>query len=165
MDLDVAWRLLQVLLLLMVANGAPVVAARLLPAAWMRPVDRGYVLGDGRPLFGRSKTWPGLVAAVTATAAAAVLFGYEWIVGAATGAAAMIGDLLSSFTKRRMGIAPSGQALGIDQIPEALLPALVLAYWLPLTPFEVGLAAVLFFILELPLSVALFHLGVRKRPY
>ena len=31
---------------------------------------------------------------------------------------AMLGDLLSSFWKRRVGLAPSWQAIGLDQIPE-----------------------------------------------
>ena len=31
----------------------------------------------------------------------------------------MLGDLLSSFIKRRIGIAPQGRAAGLDQLPEA----------------------------------------------
>jgi hypothetical protein len=159
------WPVFEALLLIMVANGAPILLARLLRSRRLPPVDFGYRLPDGRPLFGASKTWPGIAAAVSATAVLAAALGYSWLAGAAAGAAAMAGDLLSSFTKRRLGVAPSGQALALDQIPEALLPALVLAYWLPLGAWEVLAAVLLFFALELPLSVALFRLGVRKKPY
>ena len=38
---------------------------------------------------------------------------------------AMAGDLLSSFIKRRMAVAPHGVVLGLDQLPEALLPLLL----------------------------------------
>src|SRR5690606_24562029 len=116
-------------------------------------------------LFGHSKTWQGVWAAVGGTTLLAMLLGHAWFVGAATGAAAMAGDLFSSFIKRRMGIPASGQALAVDQLPEALLPALVLTLWLPLTVLEVLLVVLLFFVLELPLSRLLFHLGVRKKPY
>ena len=34
----------------------------------------------------------------------------------------MAGDLLSSFTKRRMRLASSSMAPGIDQVPESVLP-------------------------------------------
>lgn len=159
------WRVLEALLLIMAANGAPILLVRLLPGIRLWPVDGGRCLRDGRRLFGHSKTWQGVWAAVGGTTVLAMLLGHAWFVGAAAGAAAMVGDLFSSFIKRRMGIPASGQALAVDQLPEALLPALVLTFWLPLTVLEVLVVVLLFFVLELPLSRVLFHLGVRKKPY
>jgi CDP-2,3-bis-(O-geranylgeranyl)-sn-glycerol synthase len=78
---------------------------------------------------------------------------------------AMIGDLLSSFIKRRMGIAPSDRAIGLDQIPESLLPLLACAFFLPLTFFDVAVATLIFFVGELALSRVLFKLHIRDRPY
>lgn len=160
-----AGRVLEVLLLLMAANGAPILLARLLRGQALPPVDGGWLLGDGRPLFGSSKTWPGIGVALLAASLVALGFGHAWYIGASAGLAAMLGDLCSSFIKRRLGVPPSGQALLLDQVPEALLPALVLAYWLPLRPLEILTAVILFFGLGLPLSWLLFHLGVRKQPY
>ena len=40
-------------------------------------------------------------------------------------AASMAGDLLASFLKRRFGLKVHAQAIGLDQIPEALLPLLL----------------------------------------
>ena len=73
----------------------------------------------------------------------------------------MLGDLLSSFLKRRMGLAPSCQAIGLDQIPESLLPLLACWFFLPLTIVDVVVATVIFFVGELSLSRVLFKLGIR----
>ncbi|HEX5514073.1 MAG TPA: CDP-archaeol synthase [Gammaproteobacteria bacterium] len=159
------WRVLEALLLVLAANGAPILLARLTHGRTLPSVDFGCRLGDGQPLFGRSKTWPGVMAAIVATSLVGLMLGHSWLVGAAAGAAAMVGDLCSSFIKRRLGIPPSGQAFLLDQIPEALLPALVLSYWLPLTAVEVLAATVLFLLLGSPLSLLLFRLGIRKKPY
>jgi hypothetical protein len=37
---------------------------------------------------------------------------------------AMLGDLFSGFVKRRLGMGPSDKALGLDYVPESLLPLL-----------------------------------------
>src|SRR6478752_380374 len=59
-----ALAILQGLILISAANGAPVLFARLLRARFAHPIDGGIVLRDGHPLLGRSKTWRGLAAAV-----------------------------------------------------------------------------------------------------
>ena len=55
--------ILDILVLLVVVNGAPIIAARLFGSRYDAPVDLGARLPDGRPLFGSSKTWRGLAAA------------------------------------------------------------------------------------------------------
>jgi len=45
------------------------------------------MLADGRPLFGRSKTWRGLAGAVFLATLAAVVVGLPWQAGALAGAA------------------------------------------------------------------------------
>jgi hypothetical protein len=78
-----------------------------------------------KQLFGPSKTLRGLVVSVVATTLSAPALGLAWTTGLLAGAAAMAGDLGSSFIKRRMGLPSSSRALGLDQVPEALLPELV----------------------------------------
>lgn len=85
--------------------------------------------------------------------------------GALAAAAAMSGDLLSSFIKRRLNIAASGQALGLDQIPESLLPLLLLRDELNLADRDIFIIVVDFLVLELLLSRLLFWLHIRERPY
>ncbi len=153
------------LVLILVANGAPVVARKLLRARFDTPVDGGRILADGHPLLGASKTWRGLVSSVLLTAIASWLLGYGGLLGALTATAAMAGDLLSSFIKRRMGIEPSGRAAGLDQVPESLLPVLATAPLLHTGPREWLIVVLLFLMLEPVLSRMLYRLHIRKRPY
>jgi hypothetical protein len=156
---------LRLLLLIGVANSAPILATRLLGTRWSAPLDAGRHFVDGRPLFGASKTVRGLVAAVAGTALVAGLLGFSIGLGALVGVLSMLGDALSSFVKRRLGIAVSGRATGIDQIPEALLPLLVLRGSLDLSWFQVAAITLAFFVLEMPLAWLAFRLGLRDRPY
>ena len=149
----------------MVANGAPILARNALADRFAWPLDGGLRFGDGRPLFGPSKTLRGLIAALLATATAAPLLGHGWHTGLAVAALAMAGDLFSSFVKRRLGREVHGQALGLDQVPESLLPAAVLRQTFGLGWPEVVLLAVLFLVLSVVLSVVLYRWGIRDRPY
>lgn len=155
----------QLLGLLTVANATPVLATRLAGRHADWPLDAGLTLWDGRPLFGRSKTVRGIVTALPASAAAAVVLGYGWAFGAGFGALAMAGDLTSSFIKRRLGIASSGRATGLDQIPEALFPLLAFYHTLSLNPGAVVLVVALFGIGQVVVSPLMFRLGVRDHPH
>lgn len=157
--------IVRVLLLLGVANGAPILASRLLGGRFGRPLDGGITLADGRPLFGASKTIRGLVLSIVCTALAAILLGFDWVAGAGLGATSMAGDLVSSFVKRRLGLGLHARATGLDQIPEALLPMLLLQARLNLSAADIVVALVAFTALELVLSRLLFLLHVRDRPY
>jgi len=89
------------------------------------PVDGGLCFFDGRRLFGSRKTVRGLVSACLVTSLVGLMLGLSWNTGLLIAVGAMAGDLLSSFVKRRFGVAPHGSVLGLDQIPEALLPLLL----------------------------------------
>lgn len=160
-----AWPIVQAVLLLAVANGTPVLAGRLLGPRGAWPIDGGRKLADGRPLLGSSKTWRGLVLAIAATAAIAVPLGPGPAAGATIGAAAMLGDLGSSFTKRRLGLGAGSRAPVLDQVPEALLPLLLAHHLLDLGLTEVLVVTLMFVLLDVGLSPLLFRLGIRARPY
>ena len=157
--------LAQALMLLALANGAPVLAKRLFAQRWAWPVDGGLALRDGRRLLGKSKTWRGVLFGCAVPALVAPLLDLPWTVGALFGASAMAGDLLSSFIKRRVGVAPSGRAPALDQLPEALLPLVVCREALGLDVGGVLLGAALFWGGNAGLSPLLYRLGVRDRPY
>jgi CDP-2,3-bis-(O-geranylgeranyl)-sn-glycerol synthase len=156
---------IQVLVLLLLANGTPVVARNLFGERFAWPLDGGLALHDGYPLFGKSKTARGLVAALLATTAGAPLIGLDWTTGLIVAATSMAGDLLSSFVKRRLRLEPSSRATGLDQIPESLLPFLACRPLLGLTWLDVAAGTVLFFIGEMILSRLLYRFGIRHRPY
>ncbi len=145
----------ELLFLLIAANGAPVVLGLLLGRRWDRPLDGGRLFVDQRPWFGASKTVRGIVAAITTSAACAPLVGFGWIHGALFGGLAMLGDLLSSFTKRRLGYPSSSSRPGLDQLPETLLPLLVLQPVHTATATETAVVVTLFMVIDLLLSAAL----------
>jgi len=156
---------LKLLLLLGVANGAPLLAHRLLGSRCGWPLDGKLVFVDGHRLLGSSKTVRGLVVAIVATACAAPVLGIAPALGARIGLAAMAGDATASFIKRRLGLAPGARCQGLDQIPESLLPLLAVAGPLGLTLPQIAGVPFAFYLLELPVSRLLFRLGIRERPY
>lgn len=155
----------KLMLLLMLANGAPVIGKKILAERWTTPLDFGLILPDGHPVFGRSKTIRGILLSIATTSAAAPFVGLDWIDGAVIATAAMLGDLISSFTKRRMGLASSSKATGIDQIPESLLPAIAARSALDLSYLDIAVAVLVFIIGEIVLSRILYRLKLRDRPY
>jgi CDP-diglyceride synthetase len=155
----------QLLVLLAMANGTPVIAKRILGAVLAHPLDGGIALADGQPIFGNSKTIRGVALSIVATILGAPLIEMDWTIGLLVAATAMLGDLFSSFTKRRMKMAPGSMALGLDQIPESLLPALACRWVLPITVVDIVLTSALFFVGELAVSRVLYRFKIRDRPY
>jgi len=156
---------LQLLILLMLANGTPVVAKKMVGRHYSYPLDANLTFADGRPVLGRSKTIRGVVLAVLVTTAGASLIGLGWKTGLLVGSFAMAGDLFSSFCKRRLGLPSSSRASGLDQIPEALLPLLACRNLLALTAADIVVCVVMFFIGEVVLSRLLYAFRLRDRPY
>jgi CDP-2,3-bis-(O-geranylgeranyl)-sn-glycerol synthase len=157
--------LLQLLILLLVANGAAVAAKKLLGETLARPLDGGAVLVDGRPVFGPTKTIRGVVVSVLATAICATLIGPGWRVGVLIATFAMVGDLFSSFVKRRLNLASSSMAIGLDHIPESLFPLLASRLLLPLSILDVVAGTAIFVVGALILSPLLFKLNLRDEPH
>jgi CDP-2,3-bis-(O-geranylgeranyl)-sn-glycerol synthase len=113
------------------------------------PLDFGLELPDGKRLFGAHKTWRGLAAGIFACALAAPLVGLDVASGAAFGAAALLGDALSSAIKRRLALEPGAEVLGLDQLPEALLPLVLFAEPLRIGAVEIAVVALAFMGLDL----------------
>lgn len=157
--------ILQLLALLGVANGAPLMLNSLLGRRWSCPLDGGARFVDAQPLLGASKTIRGILISVLATAAAAEILGLGWKTGAALGTAAMAGDLFSSFLKRRMRLSAGDRATGLDQIPESLFPLLACLRLLSLTLLDIVAVLAIFFLGEVLLSVLFYRLHLRERPY
>lgn len=115
--------------------------------------------------MGRSKTWIGAGTAVLTGAMFAPLLGLDAQIGLLIGILAMIGDAGSSFVKRRRGLSSGQMALGLDQLPEALLPLLAC---IPLLDLDLGTAvitAIAFMIANLAISRLLFLIGIEDHPH
>jgi CDP-diglyceride synthetase len=158
----IAWQLLA---LVIVANGAALAGCILCGHRCAWPLDGGLKLPDGRRLFGDHKTIRGVVLAVACTIPAALLMDLPASTGAAIAFAAMAGDTAASFIKRRLAIAPGGMAIGLDQLPESLLPLAVIgpAHGLSWTGI-IGLSLA-FLVFELAASRLLYRLHLRNHPY
>ena len=157
--------ILQLLVLLTLANGTPIVAKKVFGPRFARPLDAGILFFDGRPVFGHSKTIRGILTSIFMTTMGSLLIGMGMTIGAAVASAAMVGDLFSSFVKRRLDFPPSSWALGLDQVPESLFPMLACRDALSLTIADIALGVGIFFIGELILSRLLYRVHLRDRPY
>jgi len=156
---------LQLLILIIIANAAPILLRVLLNDGFYLAVDFGHRLPDKKHIFGPSKTWRGVFAAVVATSATAWLLGYLPQTGLLIAIYAVFGDLFSSFIKRRLAMAPSSKALLLDQVPECLFPALMMRHEFDLDLISITWLVLIFVIIDLTVSRILFKWGVRKRPY
>ena len=156
---------LRLVVLLGLANTAPIVAKRVFGTRGNRPLDGGWRWRDGRPLLGPSKTIRGVLASFAVCLAVAPILGFPFGVGALVAAGAMSGDALASFTKRRLGIRSSGRAFGLDQVPEALLPLLLVQPALALPLWEVAALTLVFLLAEPPAAWLSWRIGLRDEPY
>ncbi len=118
-----------------VANASPVIANKIpILKLWKTPLDFGKSF-KGERIFGQNKTWRGLLFGAFAggvTASITYLIYPEsinyvsvytfmpifdmFIVGAALGFGALLGDAIESFIKRRFGVKPGESWFPFDQI-------------------------------------------------
>lgn len=134
-----------------------------------RPIDAGREW-RGRPLLGAHKTWQGLIGGSCAGTLAFVvqraisatdlplLFGIAISVGALTG------DLVKSFVKRRLAIAPGKTWFPIDQLDYVVGALIASAPFIRLTPSQVAGVLAVYFLLHLAVSAIGFVIGVRPAP-
>jgi CDP-2,3-bis-(O-geranylgeranyl)-sn-glycerol synthase len=103
------------------------------------PLDLGKNFFDGKPIFGKNKTFRGfffgLAIGVTVGLVESILFGYPLLFSVLSPLGALMGDLAGAFLKRRLGIAPGGLLPIIDQIDFAIgailfsLPLAIINSW------------------------------------
>ncbi|MEJ2642234.1 MAG: CDP-archaeol synthase [Desulfosarcinaceae bacterium] len=116
---------LKILVILIVANTAPILSSALFPKARRWPLDNGRRLADGRPLLGAHKTLWGLLSGIGAAGIIGLLMGLSLATGLLIGLASLLGDLLTSFFKRRLGLVAGETAHLFDHLLEGALPLLL----------------------------------------
>ena len=151
--------------MIIIANGSPVLISYFFSHRPSLAIDFGYKLKDKQPVFGHTKTWRGLITSISVTSLAGFIIGYPLITGCIIASFSMLGDLISSFIKRRLNTAPSSKAMLLDQLPESFIPAIGISYFIPLTMLNIAIIVCGFFFIELFLSKILFKFGIRKQPY
>jgi CDP-diglyceride synthetase len=155
------WLLSDLVLLLVIANATPVIMSMLLDGLWKQPLDRGILFTDGNPVLGNSKTVRGLLGSISICALLAPLFDLSLLQGAGFGALAMLGDLLSSFCKRRLGFRSGHSAPLLDQVPETLLPLWVMQPALGASALEMVVAITAFSGIDLLFTRLLYSYHAR----
>jgi CDP-archaeol synthase len=157
--------IMKLIVLLSIANGSPVLAKKLCGERFAQPIDGGLILFDRHRLFGPAKTIRGALVSVGLTTLAALPLGLEAATGALAGSMAIVGDLFSSFVKRRLDFVPSSRATGLDQIPEALFPLLACRGLLSLSTLDILVGVVVFWVGAVILSPVFYRIGIRDRPF
>ena len=137
------------LLLLVIANTAAWATGHVFGRDSTAPLDFGITLRDGTRLLGSHKTWRGLIGAAVACAIVTEHFQLGPLRGAAFGALSLLGDAGSSFVKRRLQLSAGAEVPGLDQLPEALMPLLILQRPLGLGLIECLVIAVAFTVLDI----------------
>jgi len=115
------------------ANAIPVITGGGLP------IDFERHFFDGRPIFGKNKTFrgffSGLVVGTAVGFAESAFLGYPVFFGLLLSLGALFGDLAGAFVKRRLGLAPGDLLPIIDQIDFIVgavlfsLPLQILSSW------------------------------------
>lgn len=134
----------KILILLWLINFAPPMVAHLLGERWDTPVDGGYVLRNGTPLLGPHKTRRGVLAGIVTGSLVGWIIGFPAWVAFLSGLLSMLGDLLSSFIKRRFELPAGRVVFGLDQVFEGSLPFVLLAPYALLGPLDVVVLVGLF---------------------
>ncbi|MBS7647536.1 MAG: CDP-2,3-bis-(O-geranylgeranyl)-sn-glycerol synthase [Candidatus Bathyarchaeia archaeon] len=133
------------------------------------PLDFGKKFYDGRPIFGKNKTFrgflSGLVVGTIVGIVESILFKYPLYFGFLLSIGALIGDLAGAFLKRRMGLSPGEILPVIDQI-DFIIGAFVFS--LPLNMLFLELAVTVL-ALTPPLHVltnfAAYKMGLKETPW
>lgn len=151
----------------MVANSAPVLVRG------ERRIDFGKVFADGRPIFGSNKTWEGLAVGLAMGAAASASVGFAAgspslaAENALASAAALLGDLLGAFFKRRLGLKPGDPAPVLDQLDFAVASTAAYAVMDPAFrahwPADVLVAWAIIFLLHLLTNNLAYAAGLKSK--
>ena len=136
------------------------------------PLDGGKKFIDGRRIFGDGKTVRGFVAGIVAGTAIGVLQGiakgplsHYLSLGFLLALGALLGDLMGSFVKRRLGIERGGALPGLDQLGFVVI-ALLLASPVEVPSWQVIVAIFLITpALHLATNFIGYKLGLKSRPY
>lgn len=134
---------------------------------WNRPIHSGW-LGDHKTVVG---FFSGVFAALlVAYLQAHVEIGIErlwradaWLmVGLAQGLGAMSGDVVKSFFKRRVGIAPGARWVPLDQLDFAIGALIPVAFLVRLTWVDVVVMLLFTFIADVVVNHLSCYLGIRE---
>jgi len=147
------------------ANATPVIAGGGLP------MDLGRKFIDGKPIFGKNKTFRGffvgLIVGTCVGLGESTIFKYPLTFGLLLSLGALFGDLAGAFLKRRLGIAPGNLLPIVDQI-DFVVGALIFSLLLSssLLTWELALTVLLITPpIHLLTNFTAYKLGLKRNPW
>ncbi len=136
----------KVIILLWSVNVTPVLLAVIFEEKWNTPLDRDALFIDGKPFFGNHKTIRGFLGGILAGSFIGLILGIPFWAALSASTLSMVGDLLSSFIKRRLKSSEGTDYPIMDQVFEGGFPLFVLVPTLSLS-FAQSFSVILLFIL------------------
>jgi len=135
------------------------------------PIDFRKKFFDGKPIFGRNKTFQGffsgLIIGTTVGLVESAFFGYHLFFGLLLSLGALFGDLIGAFVKRRLGLAPGELLPVIDQI-DFILGAILFSFLIS-PPNKSGELILAVLIITPPVHLltnfAAYKLGLKDNPW
>lgn len=146
------------------ANAVPVLVGGGLP------LDFGKIFYDGKPIFGKNKTFRGFffgLAVGTLVGFVESFFFKEYPIsfGFLLSLGALLGDLAGAFLKRRIGLAPGELLPFVDQI-DFIIGAFVFSFPFNILSLELALTVLL---ITPPLHIftnfAAYKMGLKSNPW
>jgi CDP-2,3-bis-(O-geranylgeranyl)-sn-glycerol synthase len=96
----------------------------------------------------------------------ALPFSQHWFwFGSSMGFAAIAGDSLKSFFKRRLNIQPGSPWIPFDQIDFVLAALIVMRFWIPVSWVEAVIVAVLSFLGDVLINQISYRIGIKRDPW
>ena len=152
---------LGVIAFLFVVNSLPVLTQAVLGKFLKYPVDGGILWLDNKPLFGQNKTIRGVVVSFAGGLGGSSLLGQPWWVGGIAAIFCIIGDLTSSFIKRRLNVSPGSDYFPLDHLFESLFPVLSLLPFLVLSLSQIIVIVCSFILIAYPVTLYLKYITHR----
>ena len=145
------------------ANAVPVLAGG------GTPMDFGKNFFDGKRIFGDHKTFRGfffgLLVGILVGIVEFLIFDYPILFIILPPLGALVGDLLGSFAKRRIGISPGGLFPIVDQI-DFVIGALLFSIPLSILTWELALVVILITPpIHLLTNYVAFKMRLKKHPW
>jgi CDP-2,3-bis-(O-geranylgeranyl)-sn-glycerol synthase len=133
------------------------------------PIDFGKKFFDGKPIFGKNKTFrgffSGLIVGTAVGLLESVFFNYPLSFGLLLSLGALFGDLAGAFLKRRLGMAPGDLLPIVDQI-DFILGAILFSLPLSILDLNLGIAVLIITPpIHLLTNFAAYKMGLKSNPW
>jgi CDP-2,3-bis-(O-geranylgeranyl)-sn-glycerol synthase len=147
-------------------------------------IDMGKKLPDGKPIFGSHKTFRGFIAGLLAGVLTSVIqtillqsypssdftlslpFQFNVLIGSMIALGALVGDLIHSFVKRRMGLVEGSPLPVADQL-DFVVGAILFSLLVSASPHPLTIVIIVLITPPIHLSANFiaYLLGVKKTPW